>query len=121
MNAPKIQWISIAPDLQTQMQKAEEGALLAVRQNNLPKLCLVKTKGNWNALKDKCPHQGVELSAGKCTPEGFIECPWHKFQFDIETGREKKNVADAVQTYLVRENEGSFEIGIPKKWWQVFY
>lgn len=120
MNTPKVQWISLDPVLQAQMKKADLRTVLAVRQNNLPKLCLVKAEGHWNALKDKCPHQGVELSGGKCTPEGFIECPWHKFQFDIKTGREKKNVADAVQTYLVRENEGSFEIGIPKKWWQVF-
>jgi len=113
-------WIKIEGTTQAQMKQSETGTVLAVRQNGLPKICLSKTEQGWFALKDKCPHQGAELSGGKCTPDGFIECPRHKFLFDMQTGREKRNEGDSVETYPLRENEGNFEIGLRKKWWQVF-
>lgn len=32
-------------------------------------------------MEDRCPHRQVKLSLGK-VKEGFIECPFHGFQYD---------------------------------------
>jgi nitrite reductase/ring-hydroxylating ferredoxin subunit len=53
------------------------------------------------ALADRCPHRGAPLGAGavatpvgvergKLTvgePHSVVRCPWHKWEFDIATGR----------------------------------
>lgn len=57
--------------------------------------------GRLYAIRDVCPHQGARLSAGviggtmlPSAPHEYvygmegqvIRCPWHKFEFDLETG-----------------------------------
>ncbi|HEY4192579.1 MAG TPA: Rieske (2Fe-2S) protein [Mesorhizobium sp.] len=57
--------------------------------------------GAFYALADKCPHQGGPLSQGDqigelratapgqhlyCRRNMVIRCPWHHWEFDIETG-----------------------------------
>ena len=42
--------------------------------------------GKAAALLDRCPHRGVELSRGKSTADGCLECPFHAWRFD-GTGR----------------------------------
>ncbi|MFO1160368.1 MAG: aromatic ring-hydroxylating dioxygenase subunit alpha [Reyranellaceae bacterium] len=42
--------------------------------------------GEIGVLPDRCPHRGAALSLGQVTPEGWIECPFHGWQFDC-TGR----------------------------------
>ncbi|WP_193611721.1 Rieske (2Fe-2S) protein [Nocardioides lijunqiniae] len=54
------------------------------------------------AINDKCPHMGASMSAGSLggtmlasTPHEYvygkddrvIRCPWHGWEFDLETGR----------------------------------
>jgi nitrite reductase/ring-hydroxylating ferredoxin subunit len=58
--------------------------------------------GGYFALADRCPHRGAPLcssgevvnavegvgSAARVTREGaLVRCPWHKWDFDIATGR----------------------------------
>ena len=58
--------------------------------------------GTFHALLDRCPHQGAALSRGACiatiesdtpgeyrfgTSRTLIMCPWHGWEFDIETGQ----------------------------------
>ncbi|TNJ65991.1 Rieske (2Fe-2S) protein [Paenibacillus hemerocallicola] len=57
--------------------------------------------GHYHALRNVCPHQGAELCKGLVTPlvvssgpgsfeydrEGeIVRCPWHQWEFDIQTG-----------------------------------
>ena len=39
------------------------------------------------AFNAKCPHSGGPLYAGKCE-NNVIECPWHRYKFDIFSGKE---------------------------------
>lgn len=39
-------------------------------------------KGMAKALIDRCPHRGVQLSLGRVTKEGCLECPFHAWQFE---------------------------------------
>ncbi|UDL91011.1 Rieske (2Fe-2S) protein [Mesorhizobium sp. PAMC28654] len=58
--------------------------------------------GAFYALADRCPHQGGPLSQGDqigelratvpgqhqyCRRNMIIRCPWHHWEFDIETGQ----------------------------------
>jgi 3-phenylpropionate/trans-cinnamate dioxygenase ferredoxin subunit len=47
---------------------------------------LIKHQGAFYLVKNKCPHQGQKLDNAKCE-DGFIVCPWHRYGFDLKTGR----------------------------------
>jgi len=64
-------------------------------------IAVFNVEGRLYALRDACPHQGARLSAGAIggtmlpsAPHEYvygldgrvIRCPWHKFEFDLETG-----------------------------------
>jgi nitrite reductase/ring-hydroxylating ferredoxin subunit len=62
---------------------------------------LFRVGGDLHALADRCPHRGAPLCAGRVTtPIAYedgslslgshasaVRCPWHKWEFDIATGR----------------------------------
>jgi len=41
--------------------------------------------GSVYALENVCPHQGGPLGEGK-VEDGCVYCPWHGWQFDVESG-----------------------------------
>lgn len=41
-------------------------------------------QGRPAALADSCPHRLAPLSAGRVTPEGRLECPYHGWLFDAD-------------------------------------
>ncbi len=74
-------------------------------------------KGNLYALRNSCPHHGAPLCLGKVTgttlaskpfevlygrEDEIVKCPWHGWEFDIETGRSVFNPHKVrVRTYEV--------------------
>jgi nitrite reductase/ring-hydroxylating ferredoxin subunit len=62
---------------------------------------LYRVNGSLHALADRCPHRGAPICSGKVvTPievrdgvlvlgarKAVVRCPWHKWEFDIATGR----------------------------------
>jgi phenylpropionate dioxygenase-like ring-hydroxylating dioxygenase large terminal subunit len=38
--------------------------------------------GDWNALKDCCPHRGAQLSLGVVNQDGHLRCGYHGWRFD---------------------------------------
>lgn len=38
------------------------------------------------ALGSTCPHAGAELSGGWCQ-DGKLICPFHRYTYDLETGK----------------------------------
>ncbi|MEW6634765.1 MAG: Rieske (2Fe-2S) protein [Pseudomonadota bacterium] len=64
-------------------------------------IVIFNVEGAFFALADRCPHQGGPLSQGDqigelrasgpgrhsyCRRNMIIRCPWHHWEFDIETG-----------------------------------
>jgi len=45
---------------------------------------------NYYAVGNQCPHIGGPLGLGE-VKHGIITCPWHRFRFDLETGRSVTN------------------------------
>lgn len=85
-------------------------------------IAVFNVNGNLFALRDTCPHQGAPLSAGvvggtmlPSAPHEYvygmdgqvIRCPWHKFEFDLETGRSIHDPNMRVATYRVADEDGS--------------
>ena len=75
-----------------------------------------KNDGSAFTLRDICPHRGVPLSAGKITPEGTVECPYHGWQFksdgvcslipSLVDGQDMDASKIRVRAYPVREQDG---------------
>ncbi len=44
--------------------------------------------GRFYAVDGICPHKGFEMEAAMLW-DGVIECPWHRYQYDLETGENR--------------------------------
>jgi nitrite reductase/ring-hydroxylating ferredoxin subunit len=76
---------------------------------------LYRVAGNLHALANRCPHRGAPLCAGMiATPleadgatvmlgrrHSVVRCPWHKWEFDIATGRCLVDTRLRVRQYAV--------------------
>lgn len=68
--------------------------------------------GSWYALKDICPHAGVQLSRGP-VEAGKVMCVGHGWLFDLATGEAEGMGGFAVATYPVRvTDDGAVEVGV---------
>ncbi|WP_283179148.1 Rieske (2Fe-2S) protein [Gemmobacter sp. 24YEA27] len=80
-----------------------EGGRLKIEINGRP-VVIFNVEGRFYALSDRCPHQGGPLSGGDqigelraervgehqyCRRNMTVRCPWHHWEFDIETGRSR--------------------------------
>lgn len=68
------------------------------------------------ALADRCPHRGAPLCSGRVAtpveardgvltvgkPRSILRCPWHKWEFEISTGRCLVDERLRVKSYAVR-------------------
>lgn len=82
---------------------------------------VVNTGKGLYAFRDVCPHQGASLCAGTvggtmlpADPHEYvygleaqvIRCPWHGWEFDLETGRALFDPAKRVKTFPVSVEDG---------------
>ncbi|MBI5370185.1 Rieske 2Fe-2S domain-containing protein [Candidatus Uhrbacteria bacterium] len=65
-------------------------------------LAVFRYHGKVCALLDRCPHQGGPLSQGKIV-EGYVICPWHGYQFDVENGKGPAEFGDSVPRFKTVE------------------
>ena len=83
--------------------------------------------GDYFALADRCPHRGAPLcssgevvsavegagDAARVTREGaLVRCPWHKWDFDIATGRCAVDARLHVRRYPVRIDGGELVVSL---------
>ncbi len=74
--------------------------------------------GKFYALRNICPHRGAPLCHGRVRPlmtapdvyqveserEGeILKCPWHQWEFDIQTGQALYDEMLRVKTYEARQ------------------
>lgn len=94
------------------------GEMRAVRAGRR-RLALIRLEdGSYRAISDTCPHEGASLSHGKvekmwtsdeigCYRSSEVHtvaiCPWHNFEFDLDTGRAYAPERLRVKTYRVEE------------------
>jgi nitrite reductase (NADH) small subunit len=82
--------------------------------------------GCYYAIRNHCPHEGAELCRGKRTGTNLmtdcrgdyqwgrkgmvIRCPWHAWEFDLQTGCSLFSEKLRVRTYPVSIREGQLWI-----------
>jgi nitrite reductase/ring-hydroxylating ferredoxin subunit len=49
-------------------------------------ICIVRSENKILAFDESCPHANKSLFGGICKREKII-CPYHKFEFDMSTGK----------------------------------
>jgi nitrite reductase (NADH) small subunit len=93
----------------------EEGAVRMIDVGS-HRVGIYRVAGDLHALADRCPHRGarlcagkvatpIELAAGEVTigaPNTIVRCPWHKWEFEIATGRCLVDPRLRVRRYAVR-------------------
>ena len=76
---------------------------------------LYRIDDSFHALADRCPHRGAPLCAGRVAtpieagpngltlgrPHSILRCPWHKWEFEIATGRSLVDDKLRVRRYAV--------------------
>lgn len=78
-------------------------------------ICVVNHNGNLYAVGAYCPHAGATLSGGWCT-DGKVICPYHRYSYDLTTGRGSPGQNDYVDTYPIELRNGQVHIGINSFW-----
>jgi nitrite reductase/ring-hydroxylating ferredoxin subunit len=80
------------------------------------RLGLFRVGDRLHALADRCPHRGAPICSGRVTtpievagsrlrlgrPASVLRCPWHKWEFDIATGRCLVDESLRLRRYAVR-------------------
>jgi nitrite reductase/ring-hydroxylating ferredoxin subunit len=86
---------------------------------------LFSIDGQVHALADRCPHRGAPLcSHGEVVSSieaggtsladklALVRCPWHKWDFDVASGRCVVDERTRVRRYRVREYDDEFVISL---------
>lgn len=70
------------------------------------------------ALDGICPHAGAGLAGGWCsTQHDRVVCPLHRYEFDLETGKECTGKAYGIQSHPTKIEKGKVYIGFKRKRW----
>jgi nitrite reductase/ring-hydroxylating ferredoxin subunit len=68
-------------------------------------VAIFKHKGKLFGMATICPHQGGPIAEG-CIVNGYVECPWHAYQFSVDTGFGPPGFHDSIPYYDVVEQNG---------------
>jgi len=68
------------------------------------KIAVFLADGEYFALDAVCPHQGGPLEDGK-VEDGCVYCPWHGWQFDLQSGDHVHGKATATTYEVVVEGD----------------
>jgi nitrite reductase/ring-hydroxylating ferredoxin subunit/DMSO/TMAO reductase YedYZ heme-binding membrane subunit len=72
------------------------------------RVAVVRKGGALWAISNVCPHQNGPLGEGMVR-DGYLECPWHGYQFDPCTGLGPPGFTDSVPTYeLVHKGKRTY-------------
>ena len=78
-------------------------------------ICLINDGAGLYALAAKCPHAGADLSRGWCA-DGKLVCPYHRFSYDLVTGKGSPGQNDFVETYSVKVDSNNIYVGFDTFW-----
>lgn len=65
--------------------------------------------GTFRALDNTCLHHGGPLADGVCDAT-TVACPWHGWEYDLETGACTNEPGQSVDTYEVRVNGDDIQV-----------
>ena len=75
-------------------------------------IALYNVEGSFYAVDNTCPHAGGPLGEGHL--EGcLVECPWHGWQFNLQTGERPENSDITVACCHVRIEGNQVQVALP--------
>ena len=76
-------------------------------------IALFNVDGSFYALDNTCPHAGGPLGEGRL--DGLvIECPWHGWRFNVQTGARPENPEITVVCCHVRIDGNQVQVALPE-------
>jgi nitrite reductase/ring-hydroxylating ferredoxin subunit len=109
----KIQWYMIFSSLDKAHQLVPLNRTVRVEVED-KMLCLARTETGFFATDEKCPHQKLPLTHGAICENGTLVCPFHRYAWDLKTGREIERREVNIQLYPVEERSDGLFVGIEK-------
>jgi nitrite reductase/ring-hydroxylating ferredoxin subunit len=76
-------------------------------------IALFNVGGTFFAVDNCCPHAGGPLGEGRLT-ETIVECPWHGWKFNVQTGERVNNPNFTVACCPVRIEGDQVQIALPR-------
>lgn len=87
---------------------------------------VIQRDGEYHALLNHCPHQGGPIGEGRITgrfmlgegctsvadltydaDQEIVSCPWHGWEFDLESGRHLTKPSYKIPTYDIEVRDGA--------------
>lgn len=65
-----------------------------------------------HAVSAICPHRGAQLGQGTLNGTSVV-CPWHEWEFDVETGCGLTNPVSALCSYAITIRNGEIVVTLP--------
>lgn len=76
-------------------------------------VCLTHYKGQFNAITNKCPHQGGPLGEGSIE-NGLLRCPWHGWDFN-PCGGDSDGFGDGLKKYDLKIEDDAVYVGLEEE------
>jgi 3-phenylpropionate/trans-cinnamate dioxygenase ferredoxin subunit len=105
---PKINWIKIFDTKILQAADFVRGLEISGKR-----LCIVKDGEKFFATQFYCPHAGAVLADGWCKEQRLI-CPYHRYEYDLKTGRGAPGQGDYIDLYPTEVREDGLYVGLPE-------
>ena len=105
----KIIWHEVLAD----KSELPEGRVMTVSAGHRG-ICLTHFEGTFNALDNRCPHQGGPLGEGSIE-NGMLRCPWHGWDFHPCTGKPPGGYDDGVETFEVKVEGKRVFVGVEEE------
>ncbi|WP_207426307.1 Rieske 2Fe-2S domain-containing protein [Pedobacter sp. SYSU D00535] len=81
-------------------------------------LLLVCHAGSFTVTQSICPHAGAHLSGGWCK-NGKLVCPYHRYEYDLQTGRGAAGQGDYIEIYTTEQRSDGIYVRVPSR--QTFF
>ena len=94
MKSGKLEEFNLGP-----VSCIEDGGMLQVEIKGFTVL-LSRRGSDVSAVDGICPHRGAQLASGTLNGNTVV-CPWHEWEFDVETGCGLTNPISKLKCYEV--------------------
>lgn len=101
----ELNWTTVAA-----AGELNEGGSKAIEANG-NNIALFRQGEEYFAVANECAHYGAPLCGGMVR-NGAVMCPWHGWQFDLQTGECLSAPGCNIETYQVKVEDGEVKIAV---------
>jgi len=76
-------------------------------------IAVFRHSGSLYAMDGMCLHQGGPIARGT-VKDGCVTCPWHGWQYHLDTGNNAATGKPMLSSYSIRDRDGWIEIELPE-------